>query len=179
MWRGKAQWWFAGGEIVGGLATGGLLVVVGSLLRPLLPEPTRWAVIALVALLVAGHELGWYHLRLPQNPRQVPPSVIFEGGRAGALQFGFEMGTGLRTFMTSGLPHVVATALVLAGPWWAGLAAGASFGVGRALMPLTRLRWEPPSGWDDAFAASRSRIQALLLTSAIITLGGTYWFSRP
>jgi hypothetical protein len=82
------------------------------------------------------------------------------------------MGTGLRTFMTSGLPHVAALAAALVAPWWAAVAIGASFGVGRAAMPLLRMVWQPPSGWDDRFYDRRKWIAAALVGTAFLTLVG-------
>ena len=108
VWRDRARWYFAGGELLGGATTGILLVIVGSLLRPLLPTWLRLGVLLVLAVVVVGNETRLFRVPLPQNGRQVPSSVIFEGGRLGALQFGFEMGTGLRTFMTSSLPHLTA-----------------------------------------------------------------------
>jgi hypothetical protein len=154
------------------------VVVLGSLLRPLVPGPWRWIPVGVVLLGVAGHELGWYRLPLPQNPRQVPPTVITSGGRVGALQFGFEMGTGLRTYMTSGLPHALAVGLLLEAPWWAGLLAGASFGAGRALMPLLRLSWRPVDAWDDALLAWSRRIAIGLWIGMAVSFAGLFWTGR-
>ena len=172
MWRDKAKWWFATGEMIGGAATGLIAVALGSLLRPFIPAPGRWAAVFALLVLVAGHEFGLYRLPLPQNRRQVPQTVIFAGGRVGALQFGFEMGTGLRTFMTSGLPHVAVLAAALVAPWWAAILIGAGFGIGRAVMPMLRMAWRPPSGWDDRFLDRRQWISVALLTTALLALVG-------
>lgn len=167
VWRGNARWWFALGEVIGGVASGLVAVVLGSLvLRPWLPEPVRLGAIVVLLVAVAAHEFGLLHLHLPQNARQVPQWVIDEGGRYGALQFGFEMGTGARTFMTSGLPHVLLLAVLLTASWPYALLAGLLFGGGRAWMALTRL-WHPdPARWDVALRRSDRTVRAVLVVAA-------------
>jgi len=138
-----------------------LLVVVGSLLRPLVPG---WvSLLALVALgaVVAGNELGIFRVPLPQNARQVPSSVIFEGGRVGALWFGFEMGTGMRTYLPSTLPHLAALMVALYASWPYALLAGAGFGVGRAVMPLVRQASGDAEGWDLRFAQRERLVRTI------------------
>ena len=167
VWRGNARWWFAGGELIGGLAASLLAVLLGSLLiRPWLPVAARPVLIAAVLVVVAAHEFGLVRLRLPQNARQVPQWVIDEGGRFGALQFGFEMGTGMRTFMTSGLPHVLLVGVLLSASWPHALVAGLWFGAGRAWMALTRL-WHPdPAAWDGSLRRHDSTVRAAMVFAA-------------
>jgi hypothetical protein len=152
VWRGNARWHFAAGEVLGGITTGLLLVLLGSLLRPALPIWLRLVLLGLLAAVVAGNESGLVRVRLPQNGRQVPSTVINEGGRTGAWQFGFEMGTGLRTYMTSSLPHLAALTVALFAGWPYALVAGAAFGAGRAVMPLARLGWGDGADWDRRYS---------------------------
>ncbi len=68
--------------------------------------------------------------RLPQSRRQVP-SWFTDIAVWGFWVFGFEMGTGLRTYSPTGLPHLVALALVASGcpaPVLVGAIAGFSAG---------------------------------------------------
>ena len=67
MWRGRARWWFATGELLGGTVVGAVLVVLGSLVRPLAPDAVRWALVVVLGVVVAGSEVGLYSLPLPQN----------------------------------------------------------------------------------------------------------------
>jgi hypothetical protein len=167
VWRGNARWWFAGGELLGGIASGLVGVVAGSLLlRWWLPTAAHAWLIACALVAVAAHEFGIVRLPLPQNARQVPQWVIDEGGRFGALQFGFEMGTGARTFMTSGLPHLVLLAVLLIAAWPHALLAGLAFGAGRAWMALSRL-WSPdPAGWDATLRRRDAAVRAVLVVAA-------------
>jgi hypothetical protein len=125
-----------------------LLVLVGSLLRPTLPWWARLGLVGLLAVVVLGNETRLWRVPLPQNGRQVPSSVIFDGGRLGAVRFGFEMGTGLRTFMTSSLPHLAALTIALYAQWPYALLTGAAFGAGRAVMPLVRMASGDSPRWD-------------------------------
>ncbi|HEX2299225.1 MAG TPA: hypothetical protein VHH34_12045, partial [Pseudonocardiaceae bacterium] len=98
---------FTTGLLLGGASTGLLAVILGSLLRPLLPIELGALLLAAAGVVIIAAEIAGYRLSLPQNARQVPTWIIREGSRAGALQFGYEMGTGVRTYMTSALPHLV------------------------------------------------------------------------
>jgi hypothetical protein len=160
------------------MATGLLLVLLGSLLRPLLPWWVRLAAVVALAVVVVGNDTGRLRVRLPQNGRQVPPSVIFDGGRLGALQFGFEMGTGLRTFMTSSLPHLAALTVALYAPWPYALLTGAAFGAGRAIMPLVRMAFGDSEAWDERFAASQRPFRALSLVAGVAAIGVALYLSR-
>lgn len=150
--------------LTGGLVAGVLLVTVGSLARPLIPTPAAAGVAGSAAVLVLLEESGLLRLRWPQNRRQVPQWIIDDGGRAGALQFGFEMGTGARTFATSALPHLLALCLLLLGTWAHALVAGSAFGLGRAWMALARERHRDTPAWDRGL---RRHLRTLRLALAV------------
>lgn len=163
--------------MIGALAAATLLVVAGSLVRPVLPEAVRLAGLAGFSVVVAGNELGLWRAPLPQNARQVPASVIFDGGRVGALRFGFELGTGLRTFLPSALVHLVALAVALFATWPQGLLVGVGFGLSRALMPLLRQASGDLDGWDDAFRRHQRLVRGLgwgvcVVGMAVVVVGG-------
>ncbi|MGH3757530.1 hypothetical protein [Actinophytocola sp.] len=172
VWRSGARWWFSGGLLAGGLTSALCAVTLGSLLlRPILPGVAPAVLVAVAFALVASNELGLLRLRLPQNARQVPLSVVEEGARFGALQFGFEMGTGLRTFMTSGLPHTLAIALMLIAGLPEGLLAGLGFGAGRAWMTLSRHAHRDHDGWDAQLVTFDRTVRLGLTAAAGVTLG--------
>jgi hypothetical protein len=163
---------FGVGLVIGGSATAMALLVVGSLLRAPLPEPVRWAAVtaALGALLLV--EWGVVAVRVPQNRRLVPESVLRFGRHLGPLQFGIEMGTGARTYLPSALPYAAAAAVLLLASVPAALCAGAGFGLGRALMTTSALRYGGPAGagdaaWGDEW--SRHARTLALLTSAALS----------
>jgi hypothetical protein len=101
-----------------------------------LPAPWR------VALLGAGALFVWLakegtlagRVRLPESRRQIPAEVFNRSLVEGALRFGFELGTGVRTYVPSPAPYFLLLVLLLG--WlplgWA-LLLGLGFGLGRAI----------------------------------------------
>ena len=136
------------GLLLGGIASALGFWLLSGLLTPLGP-PARIGLLVVLALVALADEvlgLGW---RWPQNARQVPQAIRHREPRVAMLQFGFELGTGLRTFVTSRAPYVIAGVLLLGGlPIVAALAIGVGFGAGRSLMPLTRTWHRGAADWD-------------------------------
>jgi hypothetical protein len=148
VWRGSPALAFYAGLLAGGTLSAVVLVVAGSLLRVPLPTPARWTVIGIVLLVVLLRQSGLLSIPLPENRRLVPETVFRLGRHLGPLQFGLEMGTGARTYLPSGLPHVGAVAVAMTASAPLALCAGAGFGLGRALMTLSSMRYGADDGWD-------------------------------
>ena len=154
---------FVFGLLVGGLISAALLALVGVLLF-------RWWISAWLSMaLVSGAfvlatlaDLRVLALPKVHNARQVPQAVQRRGPVVGALQFGVEMGSGARTFMTGYLPLVVALALVLIVPWQGVALIGISFGAGRSIVPLVRASSHNDSHWSNNFMRHARLIQGLL-----------------
>jgi len=153
------------GLVLGGSVSALLFWLLSGLAQPLWP-PVRVVLLAAVVVAAVADEafgLGW---RWPQNARQVPQAIRRRVPALGLLQFGFELGTGLRTFVTSRAPYVVVALLLLAGlSFVEALALGAGFGVGRALMPATRAWHASTGGWDRRLerASRELRLAATVL----------------
>jgi hypothetical protein len=149
-------------------------VTLGSLVRPALPPALRVGMIAAVGVFVLAGECGVHHMVLPHRRAQVPSTAIAAGGDAGALRFGFEMGSGVRTHMPSNLPYLPLAAVLLVSSWPAALACGLGFGLGRAAMALGRHYSGDGIWWDSQWhryervARLTLTLAATLLTSAII-----------
>jgi hypothetical protein len=77
------------------------------------------------------------------------------------------MGTGARTYLPSGLPYVAAVAVALMASVPAALCAGVGFGLGRALMTASNLRYSTDNGWDDEWLRHGRRL-ALMMGSAFV-----------
>ncbi|MGK5518199.1 hypothetical protein ACSNN9_02470 [Micromonospora sp. URMC 107] len=151
--------------VAGGLLSGLVLGLLSGLSAPL-PVPWRYAGIVAVAVLGLFREVGLVSIRLPQNARQVPQDVLQRSLRRGALQFGFEMGTGVRTYVSASAPYVLAVALLLGGQrLHVAMLAGIGFGVGRALTPLARRAAGTGDRWD---ADLRVRIRAITVTAGVV-----------
>lgn len=148
------------------------MVTLGSLLRPVLPPALRGGLIVAVALFVLAGECGLHHLTLPHRRAQVPSTVIAAGGDAGALQFGFEMGCGVRTHMPSNLPYLTLMAVLLVGSGAAAVAAGLGFGLGRATMALGRYHSRDVSWWDRQWQRYERPIRITLALAAVLLATG-------
>lgn len=137
---------------------------VGGVVSLVPAAPRTWLAAGTLAVML-GFELAGRPLNLPQNRRLVPQDVIRRADVEGPLQFGFEMGTGVRTFMPTALPHALVVIVVLLGGLGPGILAGLGFGLGRALMPIARVRHGDPAGWDRLLA-HRLRLVGRLCAAA-------------
>ncbi len=170
VWRGTPTLAFCAGLVCGGALTATVLVVAGSLLRAPLPDLGRWAVVAAALGAVLLREAGVWSFRLPENRRLVPDTVFRLGRHLGPLQFGIEMGTGVRTYLPSGLPYVAAVAVAFTAPVPAALCAGAGFGIGRALMTTANLRYGADNAWDGEWRAHGRELGFLTGAAFVVPL---------
>jgi hypothetical protein len=182
VWRGTPVLAFCAGLLGGGALTAIVLIVAGSLLRAPLPPVARWAVVAVALVAVLLRETGVWSFKLPENRRLVPETVFRLGRHLGPLQFGFEMGTGARTYLPSGLPYVAAVAVALTASVPAALFAGAGFGIGRALMTTANLRYDSENGWDAEWRAHGRTLKVLTGAAFVVPLAAiavTAWSGTP
>lgn len=163
---------FTLGLLLGGTLSAAAVWLLSGLAAPLPPSARASAIVA-VAALGAARELGLIRVPLPQNARQIPQEVLRIRLRRGAMRFGFELGTGVRTYVSASSPYVLALGLLLShqGPA-ASLLVGAAFGAGRALSAaLTYLARDPDR---DAVIALRmpgvANATALALVAAFALL---------
>lgn len=143
-------------------------MALGILVRPALPPAVRAGLVVAVGLFVLAGECGLHRIALPHRRAQVPSAVIGAGGDAGALQFGFEMGCGVRTHMPSNLPYLPLAAVLLAASWAAALTAGLGFGLGRAAMALGRHHSRDAARWDRQWQRHGRWLRIILALAAIV-----------
>ncbi|WP_329204601.1 hypothetical protein OG257_03445 [Streptomyces sp. NBC_00683] len=156
---------FTCGLLAGGVLSAGVLWLVSGLFTPV-PAGVRQGLIVAVALLAALRDAGKLTLRLPQNARQIPQDVLRRHLARGALQFGFELGTGVRTYVSASAPYAVAVAVLLSGgSYLPALAAGLGFGAGRALTPALRRLSGDGERWDDRLLA---RLSGMTVVSSVL-----------
>jgi hypothetical protein len=130
--------YFVIGLYIGSAAVVGALLAVSVVLHDLGVPATTQLGLALAGALAMVAVRALRPHSLPQNGRQVPAWVT-ETHPAGFVIFGAEMGTGMRTFSPTVLPHVLAFAVLAAADPLAAVAAALGFATGRALMiPLYR-----------------------------------------
>jgi hypothetical protein len=165
---------FSAGLVLGGVLTSLVLWLLSGLAAPL-PAALRYGVIVGFAVLGVLRDAGAVRFRLPQNTRQVPQDVLQRDLVRGAAQFGFELGTGVRTYVSSTAPYVVAAALLLSAPGLAAaVLAGAGFGLGRAATPLARYASGTGGGWD---AALRARLRLITVGCGAVVAALLAWLA--
>jgi hypothetical protein len=147
-------------------------VALGSLVRPVVPPAGRVGLIVAVALFVLAGECGLHRVTLPHRRAQVPSTVIAAGGDDGALQFGFEMGCGVRTHMPSNVPYLALMAVLLVSSWAAAVAAGLGFSLGRAAMALGRHHSRDAPWWDRQWRRHERSIRITLALAAVLLAAG-------
>ncbi|WP_198942734.1 hypothetical protein [Actinophytocola xanthii] len=119
------------------------------------PEAVRSGVVVALAAVGVARDAGLVRFPLPQNARQVPREVLTANVARGSLQFGFELGTGVRTYVSSTVPYVLAAALLLSTPdFLTAVLTGTGFGLGRALTPLARFASRAGEAWDTTLRRS-------------------------
>lgn len=134
----------------------------------MLPSALSAGLIGATVVFVLAGECGVHHLTLPHRRAQVPSAVIGAGSDGGALQFGFEMGTGVRTHMPSNLPYLPLVAVLLVASWVAALLAGLGFGLGRAAMALGRHHCWDTGWWDLQWRRNGPRLRISLALAAAL-----------
>jgi len=152
-WRGRASQRAAIGVFTAGAAIGGLLssvtlMAVGTVVAPL-AVGLRIAVLLCVLVICVLRDLGLLRVALPENRRLIPQEVFLSHPWRGAARFGFELGTGVRTYIPSSAPYALAAALVLLAPGLtASGIAGMAFGLGRAALAWMRFAACDARAWD-------------------------------
>ncbi|MFC4852059.1 hypothetical protein [Actinophytocola glycyrrhizae] len=150
------------GLVLGAVLSALVLWVAGGLATPV-PSALRYGIVVAVAVLGVLRDAGAVRFPLPQNARQVPRTVWDDDVAKGSLRFGFEMGTGVRTYVSATVPYVLVAALVLTAPGLVtSVAAGAGFGLGRALTPTVRYAARDGDMWD---AVLHAHLRAVKLVS--------------
>jgi hypothetical protein len=130
----------------------------------------RHAVLIVIAGVGVLREANLLRIPLPQNARQIPQDVLQTRLRLGAMRFGFELGTGVRTYVSSSAPYVVALGLVVSHLHvGTAVAIGVAFGAGRALSAALQY-WSRHPSWN-AFAATR--LPWITTTTSISILAAT------
>lgn len=169
---------YLGGAVLGATASASLLVVLSGLLSPI-PGTARTALAAYGLLLLALHAAGMVCLSLPERRRQIDRHVFTHRPSRAAFRFSLELGTSMRTYVTTAAPYALAVVLALApvaDMRQALLNAGATalgFGVGRSIIVAShaasrRVAVEHPATWYRiaTFVSIASAALALALLSS-------------
>lgn len=145
----------------------------------LLDLPAPGTAVAVVALCAAGlaFDLGLGGLRLPTVHRQVDKDWLsrYRGWVVG-VGFGFQLGLGVVTIVTTAAVYLTFALAALAGSPAGGLVVGATFGLARALVILGVARVRRPDqlrgalrrmqAWQPLSQRAGIAVQALVLVTA-------------
>jgi hypothetical protein len=97
--------------------------------------------------------------------------VFDHGAGQGAFQFGFEMGTGVRTYVSTSTPYVLLlTVLIARIPVSHALLAGFGFGSARAMILPLRLSARFKSAWDRGTLAATKWIAPMASGLCILSM---------
>lgn len=126
---------FVVGSTAGGAALGAVLGLVGLLPSLVLGDVAALALVG--AVVVAAAVFEYTGRSLPSIPRQVDEDWLNQyRGWVYGIGFGFQLGAGVLTYITSAAVYVVLAAALLIGHPVAAIAIGVAFGLTRGLTLL-------------------------------------------
>jgi hypothetical protein len=137
-----------------------------------LPQVLRVAMIATGATAVL---LSWRgplkgKIRLPENRRQIPAQVFGMGLVHGAYRFGFELGTGLRTYVPSPAPYLLLLVVLLGRPAFGDtLLIALGWGVGRSIPLMAQLTRAGRTGETAAFLFGKASYGPLKASALVLS----------
>lgn len=103
------------------------------------------------------------------------------GPNFGSFEFGFELGTGVRTYVTSSLPYALVLAVTFVSDLPSALLAGVGFGLGRLVMTVTAVRFDDHregwTSWSDSWDRHALPLQSVLCVSFTSLLVAAYLLS--
>ena len=175
--RGSRWWvtfaWFVVGCVTGGALVGAVLGSVGAALFDALDlgaHHRSQILVAATGLAIAADAAG---RRVSTTTRQVNAYWIgrYKGWVVG-LGFGFQLGAGVATIVTTGLVYVALLAAALSGSMLGGIVVMAAFGLARGIALLPAATITTPSGLylADAWLTRRAgtaRFLAVAVAAAV------------
>jgi hypothetical protein len=137
---GATASWYLLGSLLGGLTAGTLWGYIGSLL----PDG-RWRAVGVIVAAIAGAAFDLMGVRPPSIHRQVDENWLgrYRGWVYG-LGFGFQLGLGVVTIVTTASVYVAFVSITMIGSPPLGALVGAIFGLSRALILLKVARVRDP-----------------------------------
>ncbi len=186
--RGRnSRWWLTvGAFVVGSTLAGALLgAALGGLGAVAGLEDADAAPWLLAAALIAGvaFDLGVGGLRLPTVSRQVDDTWLYRyRGWVTGIGFGFQLGLGVVTVVTTAFTYVTFLAAFLAGSLAAGALIGGTYGAVRAATILGGSAVDSPERlakmhdrlrrWDTPARRASVALQGTLAAAAlVVTIG--------
>lgn len=163
------------GLLLGAVLSATVLWLFSGLLSPV-PAELRYGMLVVAALVALLRDAGVLRFPMPQNARQIPQDVLQRDLVRGTLQFGFELGTGVRTYVSASAPYVIALGVLLAGDGLVtAVAAGIGFALGRALSPVARLASGDVRAWDVRLTHRLVPMNVTICAAAAAAFAVTGW----
>lgn len=144
---GRRELWhrlslFLLGCLAGGALTGLVLGFISTALG-LAPNVARSVMLILIIgglILLTVAQLAYRWVSVPGRRYQLPVEVLGQDTGLASLQFGFELGLGFRTYVTTWAPYTLSLLVIGSSSGLSGgILVGAGFGFGRWLTPVLRL----------------------------------------
>ena len=111
-------------------------------------------------------------ISLPESHRQIPAEVFGGSLVRGAYRFGFELGTGVRTYVPSPAPYILILAIVLARLTLVNaLLVGLGFGLGRAIPLMLQVSATSQQRFSHEFLQGTASV-APTATALLVLIGG-------
>jgi hypothetical protein len=155
--------WYVLGSVVGGIAIGSLSGFAGSLL----PSGT-WRAIAAIAVCAAGAALDLVGRQPPSIHRQVDENWLSQyRGWVYGLGFGFQLGLGIVTIVTTASVYTTVALAILTGSVAWGAVIGAVFGATRAVAIFLVGHADNP----DSLRRVMRRLQSRVSMARLLTVG--------
>jgi len=176
---GRTMAWYLVASTVGGAVSGGVAGALGLGLRTLAHPSTLVVGVTAVVVCLAGlaFDVPVPGLELPTVHRQVNEHWLSRyRGWVYGTGFGFQLGLGVATIVTSATVYVALLLAVLTGSVVGGAVVGATFGLVRALPLLAVARVQDPAGirrvlGRGAAWAGRARVLALGCLAMVAAVG--------
>lgn len=184
----NSRWWvtvtaYVVGSVAGGASTGAAFGLAGQVGLDWISATTALMVLAVAAGVGALVDLGWLPVGPPGPHRQVNERWLMAyRGWVYGLGFGYQLGLGLATIVTTMTVWLTWLAAALSASWVTGTAIGAVFGLARSLFIFAGRHVESPDALrrlhrtiaDQAAAIHRMTVTTGVLAAATaLTLGVT------
>ena len=166
--------WFVVGATSGGVALGGVAAALAAAVHVGGSSAVVVGVVALGATLVAAvSDSGWAGTRVPVHFRQVNERWLdaYRPWVYGA-GFGFQIGCGLATYITTAAVYLTVVLAALAGSPAFAVVVGATFGLVRGLAVTLTRKVQTPTGllaFHQRFAALRPWADRGVLASMVVS----------
>jgi hypothetical protein len=140
VWRHQVPRWvvlaaFGVGTTAGAVLSATVLWLLSGLTAPI-PDAVRYGLFAVALVAFGLRWRGWLRFPVPQNARQISQELFTRHPVRAAAQFGFELGTGVRTYVTNTLAFVPALWILLLRPSYLGaVVLSLGFGIARGVLP--------------------------------------------